>query len=75
MGEVPQPPEEEQTRTEVARERVNAATREFMTGDPAGRLRRPILFLIVGTALALNLPALGLAALLILALTDQVVAL
>jgi hypothetical protein len=49
--------------------------KEAATGflsDRAGRLRRPLLFLVVGISLVLNLPALGVAALLLLAYTDEV---
>ena len=53
--------------------RVEEGARAALTGDPAGRLRRPVLFIIVGLALALGWPALGLVALLLLALTDAVV--
>jgi hypothetical protein len=51
---------------------VDAQFRRAVTGDREGRLRRPLLFVIVGLALVLNLPAVGLVAVLILAYTDQV---
>lgn len=82
MPDVPIPPEPESTRAEEFYQAVwgfggavDAQVRRAVTGDTQGRLRRPILFLIVGVALVLNAPALGLVALLLLALTDQVVAL
>lgn len=44
-----------------------------MTGKVTGSLRRTVLFLAVGVGAVLGLPVLALPALLILALTDQVV--
>ena len=55
--------------------RVEEGARAALTGDSSGRLRRPILFIIVGLSLVLGWPAAGLVALLLLALTDAVVAL
>jgi hypothetical protein len=72
MGDKPLLPEPEPTRAEVARRRVRDAAQAAVPGVP---LRRAILFLAIGVALALNLPWLGIPALLALALTDQVVAL
>jgi hypothetical protein len=70
MGDVPVRPEPEPEPTRA--ERVNAAVEAIVPGVSP---RRAILFVAIGVALALNLPALGFAALLALALTDQVVAL
>lgn len=72
MGDVPTPPEVEPTPTNA--ERVNAAIEAVM---PGVKPRRAILFVLVGLGLALGgvFAALGIMALLALALTDQVVAL
>jgi len=84
MGDVPypiEPPAPEPTTAERVNEsaRVAAvATARAITIAIAGEgspIRRPLLFIVTGVALALNLPALGFAALLALALTDAVVAL
>lgn len=80
MPDVPFPPAPEPTKTDRtvaaiqdALARTEEGARAALTGDSAGRLRRPILFVIVGIALALNLPVVGLVALLLLVYTDQVV--
>ncbi len=80
MGDVPFPPEVEPGKDEVfaaklilLRNKLDDAARVTLTSDPRGRLRRPVLFVLIGVALALNVPALGITALLALALTDQVV--
>jgi hypothetical protein len=73
MPDVPLLPEKEDGATETMVRRVEEGTRAAVTGDPYGRLRRPVLFLIVGVALVLDAPAVGLVALLLLALTDAVV--
>lgn len=80
MPDVPIQPTPAPTRAERTREsltemaaRAEEGARAALTGDSAGRLRRPILFIVVGLALVLNLPALGLVALLLLVYTDQVV--
>lgn len=68
MGDVPIRPEPEPEPTPA--ERVNAAVEAIVPGVP---VRRAILFLLIGLALGLNVPALGFVALLALALTDQLV--
>lgn len=80
MPDVPIPPKPTPTRAEQTREsltemaaRVEEGARVALTGETDGRLRRPILFVLVGIALVLNLPALGLVALILLVYTDQVV--
>lgn len=52
---------------------VNRLYRTALTGEARGRIRRPTLFAIIAVALALNLPAIGLVALIALVLTDAVV--
>jgi hypothetical protein len=81
MPDVPYPPEPEPTRAEEfyqvvwgAGGAVDAQVRHLVTGDRKGNLRRPILFVIV--ALGLFVPGLGvfaIPALIVLALTDQVI--
>lgn len=82
MGDVPikpPAPEPEPTPAQVKAQRVNAGVRLAVTGDTAGRLRRPVLFLVVAVALVLDgtfgliTGTAGLIALLILAMTDNVV--
>ncbi len=81
MGDVPILPEPEAEpdpfaeRLVALRDRLDDGVRVGLTADRAGSLRRPILFVLIGVALVLNLPAVGIVALLALALTDQVVAL
>ena len=83
--DVPYLPEPEPTRAEKARERaaeaaehVAASTRQAITGDPKGSIRRPVLFVALAVAMAVSVyfpPALfvGWIALATLMLTDQVV--
>lgn len=78
MGDVPVLPEPEPQpefadKLVALRDRLDEAARVGVTAEPRGSLRRPILFVLVGLGLVLNLPALGIVALLALALTDQVV--
>lgn len=79
MGDVPiQPepePEERPVRDAIRLtvERAETAVRYTLTSDPKASIRRTILFLVVGAALVLDAPLPGIAALVILALTDQVV--
>lgn len=84
MPDVPYPKETEEKADEFKQAlwgfggAVGAVTRTAITGERAGRVRRPILFLIVGIGLwgAADwwlFSLVGLIALLILALTDQVV--
>lgn len=78
MGDVPLPPAPEPADDFAAklvdlRDRLDDASRVAMTATSQGSLRRPILFVAIGIALVLNVPALGIVALLALALTDQVV--
>lgn len=73
MGDVPYPPEPEPTKVDVLGTRVDEAVRAALTGDPSGRIRRAVLFVLVALGIALNVPALALVALLVLALSDQVV--
>lgn len=77
MGDVPYPVEPEPTKAEKAAARVNATVRGAIAGDPAGSLRRPILFIIAAVGLLVGWPLsiIGLVALVLLAVTDQVVAL
>lgn len=75
MGDVPiRPvPEPEPTRAERVNAAVQPAVRYAITGSDLGSLRRPILFVVAGIALVVNAPIVGIVALMILALTDQVV--
>jgi hypothetical protein len=82
MVTTPTPPPAEPTVTEqriaaaqVVAAHVIAFTRQALTGDRAGRMRRPALYVIAGAALAVSgspLGMLGLVALMLLALTDAV---
>lgn len=89
MPDVPFPPEPEPTKAEVARQRASETVRVALTGDPNGRIRRKVMFLLAGVGsvaaialdgaqgniLGLILGFAGIAAILILAMTDDVVAL
>lgn len=73
MPDVPYPPEKPEPKSaEVARD-IERGLRGALTGDARGRLRRPILYAIVGIGIAIPIPALALVALLLLAVTDSVV--
>lgn len=82
MGDVPFPPEPEPTRVDEAKEAVRSAVyttnrtvRTALTGDPQGRIRRTVLFVIAGVALGATLSPIaivGMIAVLLLALTDAV---
>lgn len=79
MGDVVAKPEPEEQDAEFAdklvdlRDRLDDAARVALVGDRAANIRRPVLFVVIGLALALNLPPVGIVALLALAYTDQVV--
>jgi hypothetical protein len=87
MPDVPFPPEPVPTKAEVARQRASTTVRVALTGDPDGRVRRKILFLLAGVGsvsaiaidgqkgdiLGLILGVAGVVALLLLAMTDDVV--
>lgn len=83
MPDVPFPPEPVPTKAEVARQRASTTVRVALTGDPDGRVRRKILFLLAGIGsvasialdgvLGLVLGIAGVVALLLLAMTDDVV--
>lgn len=76
-------PEDESTAIETAVAKAGTLTRVAMTGDPNGRVRRKVLFLtaalgilaalVLDGALGILLGGLGLIALLLLAMTDDVV--
>jgi len=74
LAEKPEPPP---SRREQAVDAVytaaggaNRLARVSLAGTPRGHVRRPILFIIAGICLALNVPAVGIVALLLLALGD-----
>ena len=86
--DVPYQPEPEPTRSEKDRElaakaaeHVAVSTRQAITGDPKGSIRRPVLFVVAAVAFLFAAQtdpwaaAIGFPALMILMLTDQVVAL
>ena len=83
MGDVPMLPEPEPSATERTVEEVGALYRRALTGDPHGRVRRKTLFLIaeigiviaiaLGGAVGLIAGVVGLIAVLLLAMTDDVV--
>lgn len=84
MPDVPIPPEPEPTRAEEFYQAVwgfggyvDAQVRRAVTGDTDGRLRRPVLFVLVGLSVVMGGPAsgimvgVGLIALILLAFTDN----
>lgn len=83
MGDVPIPVEVEEpadhaefaARLVDLRDRLDDAAHVTLTATSKGSIRRPVLFIIVGVALILGVPAVGIVGLIILALTDQVVTL
>lgn len=73
MPERPFPPPPPPTRAERLGNLL-AMIRDYLGvlagGRPGSRLRRPALYVVVGVSLVAGLPALGIPALLLLALTD-----
>ena len=85
MPDVPYPPDPEPSRLDefaqklvALRDRLDEGTRTAMTGEPSGRIRRPVLFALVAIGLLAGgtwppAAAIGAVALIWLALTDAVV--
>lgn len=79
MPDVPYPPPPEPTREEIILEHFGRGVRTALTGNPDGRLRRTVLWIILAASLVSSpyggtvAIAIGLVALVLLALTDQVV--
>ena len=72
---IPEPEHDEEFAEKLVllRNRIDDAARTTLTGQTGGSMRRALLFITVAVSLVLNLPALGIIALGILMLTDQVV--
>ena len=84
MPDVAHKPEPEPTPAAIAIEKLSAAAdaalaniRTAVTGDPEGRMRRPILFAVIAIAFGFSgtgiVAVIGLVAIILLALTDTVV--
>jgi hypothetical protein len=79
VGDVPVQPEEEPEVSEyreklvALRNRLDDGVRTTVAGSTVEPVRRPVLMTLIGVALVLNIPVLGIVALLAIVYTDRVV--